>query len=153
MATTKTLTPTNQAITLADFTEKPDNRTNVTNDEKLADAINTLNSNTALTITQYTNSHIDTYSRIFAVKRGNMLYFLGNITAKQGDGFSDFEAIGKIEGWDAVYDSLATVCAQSDGSKVLIVSILANGTIRLYSGTGLTTGIDFYRCSLCVPAR
>ena len=45
MATTKTLTPTNQAITLADFTEKPDNRTNVTNDDKLADAVNALNSN------------------------------------------------------------------------------------------------------------
>ena len=44
MATTKTLTPTNQAITLAAFTEKPDNRTNVTNDDKLADAINALNS-------------------------------------------------------------------------------------------------------------
>ena len=44
MATTKTLTPTNQAITLAAFTEKPDNRTNVTNDDKLADAVNTLNS-------------------------------------------------------------------------------------------------------------
>ena len=45
MATTKTLTPTNQAITLAAFTEKPDNRTNVTNDDRLADAVNTLNSN------------------------------------------------------------------------------------------------------------
>ena len=45
MATTKTLTPTNQAITLAAFTEKPDNRTNVTNDDKLADAVNALNSN------------------------------------------------------------------------------------------------------------
>lgn len=47
MATTKTLTPTNQAITLAAFTEKPDNRTNVTNDDKLADAVNALNSNIA----------------------------------------------------------------------------------------------------------
>ena len=44
MATTKTLTPTNQAITLAAFTEKPDNRTNVTNDDRLADAVNALNS-------------------------------------------------------------------------------------------------------------
>lgn len=43
MATTKTLTPTNQEITLAAFTEKPDNRTNVTNDDKLADAVNALN--------------------------------------------------------------------------------------------------------------
>ena len=47
MATTKTLTPTNQAITLAAFTEKPDNRTNVTNDDKLADAVNALNSKIA----------------------------------------------------------------------------------------------------------
>lgn len=45
MATTKTLTPTNQAITIAAFTEKPDNRVNATNDDKMADAINTLNSN------------------------------------------------------------------------------------------------------------
>jgi hypothetical protein len=48
MATTKTLTPTNQAITLAAFTEKPDNRTNVTNDDKLADAVNALNSKLTL---------------------------------------------------------------------------------------------------------
>ena len=45
MATTKTLTPTNQNITLSAFTEKPDNRINVANDEKLADAVNALNSN------------------------------------------------------------------------------------------------------------
>ena len=45
MATTKTLTPTNQAITISAFTEKPDNRINATNDDKMADAINTLNSN------------------------------------------------------------------------------------------------------------
>ncbi len=44
MATTKTLTPTNQTITLAAFTEKPDNRINVTNDDRLADAVNALNS-------------------------------------------------------------------------------------------------------------
>lgn len=44
MATTKTLTPTNQAITIAAFTEKPDNRVNATNDDKLADAVNALNS-------------------------------------------------------------------------------------------------------------
>lgn len=45
MATTKTLTPTNQAITISAFTEKPDNRINANNDDKLADAVNTLNSN------------------------------------------------------------------------------------------------------------
>ena len=44
MATTKTLNPTNQTITLAEFTEKPDNRVNVNNDSKLADAVNALNS-------------------------------------------------------------------------------------------------------------
>lgn len=55
MATTKTLTPTNQAITLADFTEKPDNRTNVTNDDKLADAVNALNSNTAYNTQSFSN--------------------------------------------------------------------------------------------------
>lgn len=52
MATTKTLTPTNQAITLAAFTEKPDNRTNVTNDDRLADAVNTLNSKSTNSITK-----------------------------------------------------------------------------------------------------
>ena len=58
MATTKTLTPTNQAITLAAFTEKPDNRTNVTNDDKLADAVNALNSN-VMTVIQGSNGSID----------------------------------------------------------------------------------------------
>ena len=48
MATTKTLTPTNQAITIAAFTEKPDNRVNATNDDKLADAVNALNSNSMM---------------------------------------------------------------------------------------------------------
>lgn len=50
MATTKTLTPTNQSITLAAFTEKPDNRVNVTNDDRLADAVNALNSKTSINI-------------------------------------------------------------------------------------------------------
>ena len=54
MATTKTLTPTNQAITIAAFTEKPDNRVNATNDDKLADAVNALNSK--FTWTEYSNS-------------------------------------------------------------------------------------------------
>ena len=58
MATTKTLTPTNQAIALAAFTEKPDNRTNVTNDDKLADAVNALNSN-VMTVIQGSNGSID----------------------------------------------------------------------------------------------
>ena len=52
MATTKTLTPTNQAITIAAFTEKPDNRINATNDDKMADAINTLNSKSTNSITK-----------------------------------------------------------------------------------------------------
>lgn len=58
MATTKTLTPTNQAITLAAFTEKPDNRTNVTNDDRLADAVNTLNSKIADMTTKIVSVHM-----------------------------------------------------------------------------------------------
>lgn len=68
MATTKTLTPTNEAITLAAFTEKPDNRTNVTNDDKLADAVNALNSNSAhiiikpYTVTLSENSYVSPFT-------------------------------------------------------------------------------------------
>lgn len=43
--TTKTLTPTNQQITLPDMTERPNNSTQVDSIGKLADAVNALNSN------------------------------------------------------------------------------------------------------------
>lgn len=69
MATTKTLTPTNQTITLAAFTEKPDNRINVTNDDRLADAVNALNSN---------------YSQY-----GNIVELLGNTTGTGEKTLSD----------------------------------------------------------------
>ena len=45
-ATTKTLTPTNQVISIPAFTDKPDNRLQADSTGKLADAVNALNSNT-----------------------------------------------------------------------------------------------------------
>ena len=44
-ATTKTLTPTNQTISIPAFTDKPDNRLQTDSTSKLADAVNALNSN------------------------------------------------------------------------------------------------------------
>ena len=44
MATSKTLTPTNVVIQIPDFTEKPDQRVNSNCIDKIADAVNTLNS-------------------------------------------------------------------------------------------------------------
>ena len=46
-ATTKTLTPTNQTISIPAFTDKPDNRLQTDSTSKLADAVNALNSNKA----------------------------------------------------------------------------------------------------------
>ena len=48
MATTKTLTPTNQVITIPDFTDKPDNRLQADSAGKLADAVNQLNNNMSI---------------------------------------------------------------------------------------------------------
>lgn len=51
MATTKTLTPTNQTITIAGFQgEKPDQRQVADTEGKLADAINALNSQLVKTV-------------------------------------------------------------------------------------------------------
>lgn len=92
MATTKTLTPTNQAITLTAFTEKPDNRTNVTNDDKLADAVNALNSNLTELRTAFAGSSIkddltSSYGDInsaYAITIGSLcvvtMYFTPNAT-------------------------------------------------------------------------
>lgn len=76
MATTKTLTPTNQAITLAAFTEKPDNRTNVTNDDKLADAVNALNSN----LTELSGKFV---SRSISVTTNSSGSFTQNVKSNQ----------------------------------------------------------------------
>lgn len=46
-ATTKTLTPTNQTISIPAFTDKPDNRLQTDSTSKLADAVNALNSKMA----------------------------------------------------------------------------------------------------------
>lgn len=55
MATTKTLTPTNQTITIAAFQgEKPDHRHVADAESKLADAINALNSQLATLATNRT---------------------------------------------------------------------------------------------------
>lgn len=46
-ATTKTLTPTNQVISIPAFTDKPDYRLPIDSTEKLADAVNALDSKIA----------------------------------------------------------------------------------------------------------
>ena len=78
MATTKTLTPTNQTITIAAFSgEKPDQRQIADAETKLADAVNALNSQ--LILKQYSKSKGNTAGDLTfetSENRYNALIFL-----------------------------------------------------------------------------
>ena len=91
------------------------------------------------------------FARLGAAKRGNMLYFRGNLCVTYGSGFNgEFQQIGTISGWNAVSDVFINVPMQSDGSKVVAVQIQSSGAIKIYSSTAFS-GDPFFRFFACVP--
>lgn len=118
-----------------------------------ASAISSLNSNSSLSITRTSNNYVDatSFARLYAFKRGNMLYLNGNLNISSfPSAMSDFVEIGRISGWHAVSNAYITVPGQSNGSKVLSVSVGNSGVIKIYS-TDLSAGM-FHRFFICVPS-
>ena len=95
MATTKTLAPTNQTITIAGFQgEKPDQRQIADAESKLADAVNALNSNfTYSTMTNGTNLNTLTTKANYIV--GNMAQMTNAPTDAGSSGFFYVEKSGQ----------------------------------------------------------
>lgn len=114
-------------------------------------AITALNSSTTLTLTRTEQEFVDAtaFSRLTALKRGNMLYLNGNLSLSGGGSTPDFVRIGSISGWGAPSDIFAIVPFQGGGTSPLTVQITGSGIINIY-GNNLSTG--FYRFSACVPA-
>ena len=79
MATTKTLAPTNQTITIAAFQgEKPDQRQIADAEGKLADAINALYTSSSVNCEQYcSSSETEVTTRLFCYGKTRTLSFMG----------------------------------------------------------------------------
>lgn len=79
-----------------------------------------------------------------------MLFLNGNLAITYSDGFTEFTVIGTISNWSAVSDVFVNVPSQNDGSKIISVQVIANGTIRIYSSTEFSNS-PFFRFFVCVP--
>jgi len=90
------------------------------------------------------------FSRIKAYKKNGMLYlaFNAEFTNTGYNSSSDFTTIGKISGWNAAWGAFATVPRQTDGSKIVILFVKANGEIQVYSTTPIS---GWHRTSICIP--
>lgn len=108
----------------------------------------------ALTITRVENAYCgeEQINRLFAVRRGNVLFLNGNLACLQNTTpMNDYVTIATISGWSAISDVHLTVSSQNDATKHIVVHIVNNGTIRIYSSAG-TIG-SFYRFNVCVPTN
>jgi len=142
MATTKTLTPTNQAITIAAFTEKPDNRVNATNDDKLADAVNALNSNFETQSATVAKANANyTYGNVKFEKTANFVSVLiEGLVSLPAQGYTDICVIptGFAPSGTKYFDVL--VGTNETGANTRYIRFRMNGTtLSAYNyGTELT---------------
>lgn len=131
MATTKTLTPTNQTITIAAFSgEKPDQRQIADAETKMADAINALNSQ--LVVTTPTGGE---YGSVVDSSYNNRLYVkkMGHLVVVSGE----FKALNNISG-AAVVIATGLPASIGDGYGQFIASLgTAGNAVQLtISNTG-----------------
>lgn len=116
MATTKTLTPTNQTITIAAFSgEKPDQRQIADAESKMADAINAVNSQ----LVPISDDYIKRITPFFSANSGN-----NNVTMT-------FNGVNANEG-------ISLLIFTRYGSHVVTMAINANAQISGYDVNKLT---------------
>ena len=120
--------------------------------QSVKSAIDSLNSNTHLTLTRTEQDHVNatSFGRLSAEKKGNMLTLFINLEAVWASGFSGFEKIGTISGWSALGTSYINIPSQSDGSKILVLYVNTSGDIHIYSATSYS-GSPFFRGTLTTP--
>lgn len=154
MATTKTLTPTNQAITLAAFTEKPDNRTNVTNDDKLADAVNALNSNinSFQTVTFTPSSGIT--SDLFIRRYGRVVCINGYITSDSA--FTNEQILGEIQDGNRPLAPMRLIAGVANApysvGDIAYIYIGNSGKILITPKSGNTYTVCYFSASYIVQS-
>ena len=106
---------------------------------------------TPLTLARTENTLITStdFARIKAYKKAGVLYlyFNGGITGSKTT--SDFTEVGRISGWNAAYDIIQGIPAQSTSHSVIVLQVTSGGIIKIYvSGTSLNA---WYRASVSVP--
>ena len=109
--------------------------------------------NTALTISKVISTTYMTdaqFKRLKAYKKNGMLYlcFNAEFTSTGYNSSSDLTTIGKITGWNAVCEILASIPKQTDGSKIVTLLVRPGGEIQIYSAATIS---GWYRTSVCVP--
>lgn len=112
-----------------------------------------LNAYTVLDITRVisTTYMSDTqFGRVAARRRGNMLflYFNAEFTSTGLNASSDFVTIATISGWTTGYNTYATIPNQNDSTKVMVLEVRLDGTVRVYSTKPIS---GWYRTHVCVP--
>lgn len=119
----------------------------------LTNKLNTLTTLETLSISRVISTTYMTdaqFKRLKAYKKNGMLYlcFNAEFTSTGYNSSSDFTTIGKITGWNAVCEILASIPKQTDGSKIVTLLVRPSGEIQVYSAA-LMSG--WYRTSVCVP--
>lgn len=89
-------------------------------------------------------------NRLHACKKNGCLNLMFNaeFTSAGFDASSGFKTIATISGWRAVRDVYASIPCQTDSTKILILVVLANGQIQVYSTKPIT---GWYRTNITVP--
>ncbi|MEE3344495.1 MAG: hypothetical protein VZS44_10415, partial [Bacilli bacterium] len=57
--------------------------------------------------------------------------------------------IATISNWNAIDDAIISVPCQNDGTKVITITVTADGAIRVYSSKAIH---GWYRAFICVPS-
>ena len=120
---------------------------------QIINKLNTLTTLKTLSISRVisTTYMTDTqFNRIKAYKKNGMLFLLFNaeFTNAGLSASSNFVAIGKISGWNAITSVVVSVPCQMDASKVATINVTANGSVEIYSKTLITS---WFRTFVCVP--
>lgn len=91
------------------------------------------------------------FDRLSPRKKNGMLYLSFNAEfTSAGLSNNDFTTIATISGWSAATDVYVSIPNQTDSTKVLILQIQLNGTVRVFSTKPIS---GWYRGHVCVPSR
>lgn len=138
-ATTKTLTPTNQTISIPAFTDKPDNRLQTDSTGKLADAVNALSEHFVMPSSWTTGTYFDYKKTDTFVQFASHKNISGGLTVNAYDRVQ----LGTISGYSAdmaIYFPMA--CRVGGGSYCAIIEVSAYGTVNVYNTSNASITIE-----------
>lgn len=138
--TTKTLTPTNQTITLPDMTERPNASVLVDGIGKDADAINALSEHIA---NNYTDYNVSNDYNIRVCQLGKMVVVSGIIYGTATAEYCGPSLPSPAMYNDGVINSNAVVFHARNQSTGDIVQLRCGGNFRIYREASMTNGVQF----------